>query len=512
MNMISNEAAPENPILIKIKRFIEAAILVNPELKDRLNIAACIQYLDLPDATYGWDATNFKTPGSMPIEYKIACLMPTITNGLPPGSIIWLGNKPYATAAAISFEANRSFRALSGITFRAFTPEEKSMFGIGDKDMAVVAQRTVSVGNVELFLEGYGVLGWDESQPNSKNNYKVATEKTRDRMQFVRTRAIRDMYNRHISIGGIPSEDDYYPDPMQANPVPEAQPVIEQTPWAKPDPAEVDKALELKFSDLFVKIKQMGGDADAIVGDESISVPVSIKLMELWIENNKPPEPEPPKGKRTRRTKEQIEADEKAKAIAEVPKTDRMGLPIKEPSFVITHQGAVDIQEIEISPMNQMADTVSPEEIESIVNEEPHLEYDIPEEDIDPMYEGTEEQKDEIRKAVKEGGLPEGNGILHALSAAMKGQPMSKLPIKIKALKSTVKATDIPKAVPPSSTLQEQRDRFIEIAEKVMKAGGKTMNILEGKAPFALAKDGTSEEILAGTKKLWDWYERFVNS
>lgn len=499
----------------RIKRFMEAAILVNPDLKDRLNMAACIQYFDLPDSTFGWDATNYKTPGPMPVEYKTLCLMLTVTNGLPPGSIIWLGNGPYARASAVSFVANRDAKSVSGITFRAFTEEEKSMFAIGEKDMAVVAEREVILYGHSMLLQGYGVLGWDESQPNSKGNYKVAMEKTRDRMQFVRTRAIRDMYSRHISISGVPSEDDYYPDPIE-----DAQPMLPvekaPAPWAKPDPVHVDAALEARIEELSEKVKAMGGDVKSIVSDPSLPLAVAIKIMESWIEANEE-KSEPPKPKRARKTKA-IQASEGdtmvVNGVETILENEAQARRIEGTTIDLT---GVNIEvTLPSHPANEMADTVSPDEIADIVDNGPVLDYDLPEDDeIDPIFEGTEEQKDEIRRAAKEAGLPEKNGILHALAGAMRGQPMSKLPVKVKAIGKTITAdqvkTQAPKATTSEDDLFNAKEKLKEITDKVTKMGGKTMPILGGRSGYTIATSGTYKEIAEATVKLWDWYEKAVN-
>lgn len=497
MNEISNVDQTESPIEKKIRAFIEAACVYRPDLKDRLNVAACVQYLQLPDSIYGWVAPK---PGEaaqpMPVEFKIACLMPTVINGLPPGSIKWIGNRPYACAEAFSFVANRDVRKLTGIEFRPFTEEEKEMYGIKPGDMAVVARQEVEIDNISMVLEGFGVLGLDESQPNKYGNYKVATEKTRDRMQFVRTRAIRDMWSRHISIAGLSSEDDYHHEPIQAAPAqhdPEKIVAMQNAPSLPNAEDERQRMISLgihlaRVSD---RVRELGGDATALIGGEENAI-IAVGILESWIDANQPT-PEPPKAKRGRKAK-----DKKAEPLEEKPEDQALTVDQAVASEIIEDdplgiEGPID--ESEMNPANYIDETA-----------ETHLDdFDFPrEEESDPIYTGTDEQKNAIRTVVRDVGLPHTTAVLSSLAGAMRGQPMSRLPAKAKALLNVVPATEV-----PDEKVQATPNAVAElkaIHDKIAKIGGKPMMILS-ENPHNIIARADASEVHAATKKLNDWYQ-----
>lgn len=189
-----------------LRAMIDALILADPGLKNKLNIGACLHYLKLDDRTFGWNGD----PGRpLTLEQKIACVMPTIANGLPPGYVVWMGTRPYALTEAWVHVVNRDVEKVSGMRWRPLTNEESKMFGIGENDMALAVEETVHLRGRDILWVGYGILGADETGPNHNGKYKVATRLTRDKAQFLRTRAIRDMYRRNYSLSGLSELEDY---------------------------------------------------------------------------------------------------------------------------------------------------------------------------------------------------------------------------------------------------------------------------------------------------------------
>lgn len=189
-----------------LRAMIDALVLADPSLKEKLNIGACLHYLKLDDRTFGWSGDPGKP---LTLEQKIACVMPTIANGLPPGYVVWLGTRPYALTEAWVHVVNRDVEKISGMRWRPLTNEENKMFGISENDMALAVEETVLLRGREILWVGYGILGADEMLPNQNGKFKVATRLVRDKAQFLRTRAIRDMYRRNYSLSGLSELEDF---------------------------------------------------------------------------------------------------------------------------------------------------------------------------------------------------------------------------------------------------------------------------------------------------------------
>jgi hypothetical protein len=83
------------------------------------------------------------------------------------------------------------------------------MFGISENDMALAVEENIVLRGHEIVWVGYGILGTDEMLPNQNGKYKIATRLTRDKAQFLRTRAIRDMYRRNYSLSGLSEFEDF---------------------------------------------------------------------------------------------------------------------------------------------------------------------------------------------------------------------------------------------------------------------------------------------------------------
>lgn len=467
----------------KIRAFIEACLMVKPDLKDRITVAACIMYLQLPDSTFGWDA--YKEQGKlMPIEYKFACLLPTLINDLAPGDICWLGNRPYARVEAYRTIAKRELGFISGLDYRMMKADEKEMYAIGEKDMGVIVEQKVSMGHQSFTIQGLGIIGDDESQPNQKGNYKVARQLVRDRAQFVRTRAERDMYRRILTIRGVHEEGPASEQPIEVV----SEPVDLKTHFEEKKELETkaqDEALLSWVNNLSEKVKALGGDPEAIAPVDQL-LAVRSSLLEEWIRSVPPTEPTDPtdKPKKTRAKKEKVEGS--------------------APVVIGSHDGsplsAVQIVEY---PQNQIDETHTPEEIEDIVNMEPVLDdFEFPQEEpVDPVYEAIKEQKIELVKAMRAAGLPDDQSFFLALSGAMRGQPMSKVDLKVQALKQVHKAAPAPKPAPSTA-----RAEFLKLTAKLTKLPRSNIDEVLGRNHMDILGNGTDQEVADATKKLEEWY------
>jgi len=241
-----------------LRAMIDALVLSDPSLKEKLSIGACLHYLKLDDRIFGWNGDPSKP---LTLEQKIACVMPTIANGLPPGYVVWMGTRPYALAEAWAHVVNRDVEKVSGMLWRNLTEDERKMFGIGENDMAVAVEETVSLRNRDIRWVGYGILGADELAANSNGKHKVATRLTRDRAQFVRTRAIRDMYRRNYSLSGLSELEDY-----ETGETPVKRPLENVTPLQVPavDPELKANAVR-RFNAAADDIRRLGGSPDDFI-------------------------------------------------------------------------------------------------------------------------------------------------------------------------------------------------------------------------------------------------------
>jgi hypothetical protein len=241
-----------------LRAMIDALVLSDPSLKERLNIGACLHYLKLDDRTFGWNGDPSKP---LTLEQKIACVMPTIANGLPPGYVVWMGHRPYALAEAWTHVVNRDVEKVSGMRWRPLTEEEKNMFCIQEGDMALAVEETVCIRGRELQWVGYGILGADEMLPNHNGKYRVATRLTRDKVQFLRTRAVRDMYRRNYSLSGLSESEE-----LDMLNIQDPRPLENVTPIAVPTEDPELKATAIRrLTTLAVAARQAGGNPDDFI-------------------------------------------------------------------------------------------------------------------------------------------------------------------------------------------------------------------------------------------------------
>ncbi|HYX38356.1 MAG TPA: hypothetical protein VE954_35080 [Oligoflexus sp.] len=241
-----------------LRAMIDALVLSDPGLKERLNIGACLHYLKLDDRTFGWNGDSSKP---LTLEQKIACVMPTIANGLPPGYVVWMGHRPYALAEAWTHVVNRDVEKVSGMRWRPLTDEERTMFCIQDGDMALAVEEKVCIRGREIHWVGYGILGADEMLPNHNGKYKVATRLTRDKVQFLRTRAVRDMYRRNYSLSGLSEVEE-----LELDTRPGLRPMENVTPAPAPtDDPEVNSTVVSRFTTLTGTARNLGGHPEDFI-------------------------------------------------------------------------------------------------------------------------------------------------------------------------------------------------------------------------------------------------------
>lgn len=507
----------------RIRAFIEACILIKPELKDRLTLPACVLYLQLPDTTWGWDA--YKEQGKpMPLEYKFACLMPTITNGLTPGDIIWLGNRPYARADAYRAVAKRDLVPVTGLKYRPLTDDEVKMYAIGEKDMALMVEQQVFDGKNSYTIEGLGIIGADESQPNHKGNYKVARELVRDRAQFVRTRAERDMYRRAVTIQGAESEDNY-----EAPKVVAEQPTLQNFFESKKeaDDKAHDEAMVAWLLKLRKTVEDMGGVLQQVIPPGAHTIEVEAAFLEEWIKANTPPPPEPEKQAKpaAKRTKK-ITAEPKDTLIIsgkdlgpigkEVPTLDSsiddQNPARKDANVTAAYPETVEAQEPSIVIDEQYTDSEI-REIENMELDAHFSDFDFPsDEPLDPLFEARDDQKNELVKAMRQAGVPDDKGFFLALSGAMRGQPMSKLTGKLEALKQNYKMPAAQSNAAPANSVPRPsaaRGDFMKLTAKLTKLGAKIDEII-GRNHMDLMGNGSDAELKEAIDKLDAWYQKIL--
>lgn len=284
--------------LRKLEAIIEATVMQRPDLKGKLNTLAAWQYMQLPDVTFGWSDGS---PMGWP--QKTQCVITTLSLDLMPGHVIWMGNGVYATAAAWLFMVNRDVPKLTGMEFRPFSEAEKEMFGIQPGDLHCVVEQKVLFGGHEAVWIGHGVIGSDElTHLSAKGHNKIGMKTTRDRVQFLKTRAIRDMNTRNFPIAGLRCADD-----MNTEELPPPQAMNNVTPQAKAkdekDAAEADAKIEwlARINTLLGLASAQGKTADDILGMDfkawaekatSAEIHDAADVIEEWLADNKP-EPDP---------------------------------------------------------------------------------------------------------------------------------------------------------------------------------------------------------------------------
>ena len=185
----------------KLQALVSATIMKQPELKDKLTVAAAWQMMQLPDKSFGWT-----TSGVMPIEMKQLAIIAHFKAGAEPGygHIYFLGNKLYQSADFIRSKASsNSDWKIEETKFIPHTPDEKAMYGIGIKDMSCKCLMRVEYKGKTMEVQGDGIIGADEVASG-----KPGLNNAKNKAMTLKTRAMRDLYSRFYPTNGVPVAPD----------------------------------------------------------------------------------------------------------------------------------------------------------------------------------------------------------------------------------------------------------------------------------------------------------------
>lgn len=185
----------------KLKALVETAIMKQPELKDKLTVAAAWQMMQLPDKSFGWT-----TAGVMPVEMKQLAIIAHFKAGAEPGygHIYFLGNKLYQSADFIRAKASSNHDwKIEETKFIPHLPEEKAMYGISEKDMSCKCIMKVEYKGKTMEIQGDGIIGADEVASG-----KPGLNNAKNRAMTLKTRAMRDLYSRFYPTNGVPVAPD----------------------------------------------------------------------------------------------------------------------------------------------------------------------------------------------------------------------------------------------------------------------------------------------------------------
>lgn len=153
--------------------------------------------MQLPDKSFGWSDGR-----EMPFEAKALCVLTTLALDLPVGMghVLWLGNKPYVTAAGARHIAlaSKDFHFVGDRVERPMNDAEKEMAGIEEGDRHCVIEQRIEVNGREYMARGFGIADKKEIA----NNRVWATNK-KNIFQNLRTRAERDLLFRNVPLQGV---------------------------------------------------------------------------------------------------------------------------------------------------------------------------------------------------------------------------------------------------------------------------------------------------------------------
>lgn len=229
-----------------VQGMIDSICIMEPEMKDRLTTAAVVNYMKLPDSSFGWSS------GQMQWESKMLAVTTHLKLGLLPGTgaIFWLGNSIYISAAAARMKANSDPNwVVLEEKWEALPKDVFDAFGLEAGDMAIILRRYVKKGNNDpVWLEGIGIADKGEIEKNkvwgkaAHNGYSK-----KNVIQNLRTRAERDLLKRHYPLGGVPIYDKTDPEafdvtPSEPEPTPEERKAKFVEAVRNPEP-EVDPLL-----------------------------------------------------------------------------------------------------------------------------------------------------------------------------------------------------------------------------------------------------------------------------
>jgi hypothetical protein len=186
----------------EIQAFIDTVVMDTPSLKDRLTVAVAWNYLQMPDKSFGWT-----TAEKMPQQNKLMCIAAHLQAGakIGYGHIYFLGNKLYQSADFVRSKAasDPEWKMCGDAKFIPHTPDEKAMFGLGEKDLSCKCLIEVEYKGKVFTAQGDGIIGADELSGN-----KVGFSTVKNRAMTLKTRAMRDLYSRFYPTHGVPVAPD----------------------------------------------------------------------------------------------------------------------------------------------------------------------------------------------------------------------------------------------------------------------------------------------------------------
>jgi len=199
---MSDEVRPEYQN--HVVEAIEAITLVNPDLRDRLNVAVFDNLLKLPDHAYGWKSKGQK----MTLGEKLHLIAMHLKSGLVPGMghAVYFDGQFYVTTAGARYvsDNNPNWKVIEA-KFQPHTPEERAMYGLEDGDLSIKYVAKVLRYDVPLTVEGDGII-----DVNERKNNKVWGGSKRSTIQTLKTRAEREVFKRWLPVNGavIYDQDD----------------------------------------------------------------------------------------------------------------------------------------------------------------------------------------------------------------------------------------------------------------------------------------------------------------
>jgi hypothetical protein len=188
----------------EIQSFIETIVMNEPSLKDKLTVAVALNYLQMPDSAFGWNAN-----GAMPYQQKLMCIGAHLQAGakIGYGQIYFLGNKLYQSADFVRSQAasNDAWKIAGEAKFIPHTEAEKAAYGLQAGDMSIKCVMDIKFKGEVFRAEGDGIIGKDELAYRSQSGKpKAGLDTTKNRIMSLKTRAMRDLYNRFYPTNGLP--------------------------------------------------------------------------------------------------------------------------------------------------------------------------------------------------------------------------------------------------------------------------------------------------------------------
>ena len=178
----------------QIEAMIDFICVSNPELKGRLTVASCYQYLQLPDSAFGWVEKH----QPMPMQAKKLVVSTSLKLGATPGlgHIYWLGNGMYCSAAFLRNKANADPEwVIKREEMMPFSKDEKECFGIEEGDMCLKIVQDIEYKGSVFTATGHGIIGADEIAKAHPKSTAYASKK--NRVMHLKTRAQRDLLRRY---------------------------------------------------------------------------------------------------------------------------------------------------------------------------------------------------------------------------------------------------------------------------------------------------------------------------